>query len=140
MRHLSRLYPRRWRRRYGAEFEALIEELPTTPRNLLDVASGAFSAHLAEGRHYAAGLVLAVAIFLIAQLMQLIVLMLVMLVSGLLTTPGHFPVFDLRIGSLDFYNAWQHDRSYGVGLGSGTALISALIASTSLVYRARLAR
>lgn len=137
MRHISRLYPRRWRRRYGTEFEALIEELPTTPGNLVDVAAGAFRAHLAEWRRYAEGLAFLVTTFLIAQMVQLMVLM---LVSALLTTPGHFPIFDLRIGSLDFYNAWHHDLSFGLGLGPGTALVSALLALTTLVCRARLAR
>jgi hypothetical protein len=137
MRHLSRLYPKRWRRRYGAEFEALIEELPTTPSNLLDVASGAFHAHLAESWHYAKTLLVLVCLVLIVQMAQLLV---VMGVSLALTTHGGFPTFDLRFGSLDFYYAWQHDQSFAVGLGPGSAMVSGLAGLIGIACRARFAR
>jgi hypothetical protein len=137
MRRLSRLYPRRWRKRYGAEFEALIEELPATPGNLLDVAFGAVRAHLAESRRYAATVLFFGMLFLITQMAQLLVLM---LVSVVMTPPGHFPVFDLRIGRLDFYHADHQGRSFGVGLGAGSALLSVLLALGGAAYRARLAR
>jgi ribosomal protein L37AE/L43A len=42
---LVRLYPGDWRRRYGAEFIALLERQPITPRSLLDVVRGALDAH-----------------------------------------------------------------------------------------------
>jgi hypothetical protein len=45
-RWLSALYPRRWRERYGAEFEALLEEHGISPLTLLDVAMSALVAHL----------------------------------------------------------------------------------------------
>ena len=37
VRALVRLYPRRWRHRYGREFEALLEESPTRLGNAIDV-------------------------------------------------------------------------------------------------------
>jgi len=43
---LTRLYPPSWRNRYGAEFEALLEECLHSPLDVLDVILGAFDAHL----------------------------------------------------------------------------------------------
>jgi hypothetical protein len=43
---LVRLYPRAWRERYGEEYLALLEELPASPRVLLDALFGAADAHL----------------------------------------------------------------------------------------------
>jgi hypothetical protein len=43
---LLRLYPHRWRERYGDEFLALLEQQPVTPAVALDVALGALDAHL----------------------------------------------------------------------------------------------
>jgi hypothetical protein len=44
-RSLVQLYPRVWRERYGAEFEALLEVEPLRPSTLLDLACGAGLAH-----------------------------------------------------------------------------------------------
>lgn len=46
MRWLLWLYPRRWRRRYRPEMEALLDEMPPTPRNVLDLLGGALDARL----------------------------------------------------------------------------------------------
>ncbi|MDQ3785160.1 MAG: hypothetical protein M3360_09870 [Actinomycetota bacterium] len=46
MRRLVRLYPRRWRNRYGAELEAMLEQTRPTPRIVLDLVDGALDAHL----------------------------------------------------------------------------------------------
>ena len=46
MRWLLRLYPKAWRRRYGEEFAALLEEDRMTPAAVLDVIRGAFDARL----------------------------------------------------------------------------------------------
>ena len=46
--HLSpliRLYPRRWRERYGEEYEALLDAVPPSPRSIADVVRGAVVAH-----------------------------------------------------------------------------------------------
>jgi len=43
---LIRLYPSRWRRRYGDEFEVLLDEERWTARLILDVLSGAVRARL----------------------------------------------------------------------------------------------
>src|SRR4051794_34814331 len=46
--HLSpliRLYPRRWRDRYGEEYEALLESIPPSLRSLADVVRGAVIPH-----------------------------------------------------------------------------------------------
>jgi hypothetical protein len=44
-RWLIALYPARWRDRYGAEFEALLEQEPITPSLVIDVIRGALYAH-----------------------------------------------------------------------------------------------
>ena len=46
MRWLLRLYPKAWRRRYGEEFAALLEEDRMTPAAVRDVIRGAFDARL----------------------------------------------------------------------------------------------
>jgi hypothetical protein len=49
---LLRLYPRRWRERYGGEFEALLEASDRRPGTVLDVARGALAARLEDwSRH-----------------------------------------------------------------------------------------
>lgn len=55
MTALVRLYPRRWRQRYGAEFEQLLADLTDSGgragwRVALDVARGALDAHI-HGRY-----------------------------------------------------------------------------------------
>ena len=40
LRLLARAYPRSWRRRYGREFDALLEQLTPTAGDVLDVARG----------------------------------------------------------------------------------------------------
>ena len=46
MRWLLGLYPRGWRRRYGAELRTVLEAEPPTLRGVLDVLCGALDAHL----------------------------------------------------------------------------------------------
>jgi hypothetical protein len=46
---LPRLYPRRWRERYGDEFSALLSASPRGWRTAADVALGALDAHRREG-------------------------------------------------------------------------------------------
>lgn len=46
MRWLVRLYPRRWRKRYGGELEAMLEQTSPTPRIMLDLVGGALDARL----------------------------------------------------------------------------------------------
>jgi hypothetical protein len=41
-RFLARLYPARWRERYGAEFDALLEDATPKPRDAFDILWGAF--------------------------------------------------------------------------------------------------
>jgi hypothetical protein len=41
---LLRLYPRAWRRRYGAEMQALLREQKLSPRTVLDLVAGAIDA------------------------------------------------------------------------------------------------
>src|SRR3954451_1440112 len=43
---LLRLYPARWRARYGDEFAAVLEERPLGPFDVADVVLGALDAHL----------------------------------------------------------------------------------------------
>ena len=53
---LIQLYPAQWRERYGAEFSALLEELPSSPRVVLDVFLSAITARLAQlPGHFAGG-------------------------------------------------------------------------------------
>jgi hypothetical protein len=52
-RHLIRLFPRTWRARYGAEFEALLESSTLTRRDVADVlwrAASEWIAHTVIGR------------------------------------------------------------------------------------------
>jgi Flp pilus assembly protein TadB len=46
MKALLRLYPRRWRRLYEPEMEALLEQTPATPKAAFDLVRGALDAHL----------------------------------------------------------------------------------------------
>jgi hypothetical protein len=41
-RFLARLYPSTWRKRYGAEFDALLEDASPKPRDTFDILWGAF--------------------------------------------------------------------------------------------------
>jgi hypothetical protein len=50
MSRLLRLYPRRWRSRYAQEVEALLEELPPSPTDAVDLALGALRAHFSSTR------------------------------------------------------------------------------------------
>src|SRR5580704_7224096 len=43
LKFLSRLYPSAWRRRYGAEFEALLEDQTLRVQDIFDVLWGAFT-------------------------------------------------------------------------------------------------
>ena len=43
---LIKLYPARWRARYGDEFEAILEERPLGPFDVADILLGALDAHL----------------------------------------------------------------------------------------------
>ena len=43
---LASLYPYAWRRRYGREFEALLEECPISPLVVADIVMGALDAQL----------------------------------------------------------------------------------------------
>jgi hypothetical protein len=46
MRALLRLYPRRWRERYGEEFELVLRGTPPGAATVLDVVRGAVDAHV----------------------------------------------------------------------------------------------
>ena len=46
MKHIVRLYPAAWRERYADEMEALLEERPLGPFDLVDLFLGALDAHL----------------------------------------------------------------------------------------------
>src|SRR5690606_28617362 len=67
---LVRLYPRAWRRRYGAGLEALLDEMPASPAVVLDVVRGAAGAHVRQRRSAAIWLVAAVAT-VIAEILSL---------------------------------------------------------------------
>ena len=43
---LARLYPSSWRKRYGAEYEALLEDVALKPLDSVDVTWGAMKMHL----------------------------------------------------------------------------------------------
>ena len=49
MKWLIRVFPRRWRERYGEEVQALLEENPPSRADVLDVARGALDAHRRAG-------------------------------------------------------------------------------------------
>jgi hypothetical protein len=61
LRGLVRLYPRSWRRRYGAGLEALLDEMRPSPAVVLDVVRGAAGAHVQQRRSAAIWLAAAMA-------------------------------------------------------------------------------
>jgi len=48
---LVRCYPEKWRARYGAEFDALLEEMALGPLDIADILLGALDAHLRQRGH-----------------------------------------------------------------------------------------
>jgi len=50
VRTLLRLYPRRWRERYGDEFGLVLRASPPGPGTVLDVVRGALDAHVRSAR------------------------------------------------------------------------------------------
>ena len=46
MKPILRLYPSAWRRRYGEELSALLDEMPSTPAITVDLLRGAVSLHV----------------------------------------------------------------------------------------------
>jgi hypothetical protein len=52
MKALLKLYPRSWRKRYGAEMDALVDELPVEIGVVLDLLIGAASAYASVVRGY----------------------------------------------------------------------------------------
>jgi hypothetical protein len=52
---LVRLFPARWRERYGSEFSALLEDLPASPQLVIDVFFSAIAARLAQARQRVVG-------------------------------------------------------------------------------------
>jgi hypothetical protein len=48
LRYLARLYPSRWRERYGPEFDALLEDATPKPRDAFDILWGAFKMRLTD--------------------------------------------------------------------------------------------
>ena len=46
MKQILRLYPSAWRRRYGAELNDLVDEMPATPGTSLDLLRGAATLHI----------------------------------------------------------------------------------------------
>lgn len=48
MKWTLRLYPQWWRRRYGDEMSALLEEIPGSPGAVVDLLKGAVMAHLED--------------------------------------------------------------------------------------------
>jgi len=59
-RYLGRLYPARWRQRYGGEFDALLEDATPKPRDAFDILWGAFKMQMTTGTF--AGITLACAL------------------------------------------------------------------------------
>ena len=62
------LYPRKWRERYGREFDALLEDTPATFASLIDVASGGLVMRVRMSHPAAMPLVLGLAGALMAGL------------------------------------------------------------------------
>ena len=46
MKRILRLYPAAWRRRYGDELSDLLDEMPSSPTNTLDLLRGAVTLHM----------------------------------------------------------------------------------------------
>ena len=56
MKALLRLYPRRWRKRYGVEFEALLEDSRRDSSQVIDVVRGVVDARTREAREGVIGM------------------------------------------------------------------------------------
>src|SRR4051812_50122754 len=48
----AKLYPRAWRQRYGEEFDALVEDMQPSWRQLTDVTRGAMQMQIRTGASY----------------------------------------------------------------------------------------
>jgi hypothetical protein len=144
VRRLVRLYPPAWRRRYGDELEALLEQTRPTPAAMLNVVLGA-----AEVRWQACAPVLvavpafagttvgwAVAGAVAAFVGQVGALLAIWM--GLATF-GSRPVAHVSLAGVPF---WQvNDGMFGVGLGNGAFLLAAAVGvSSGLVLGAARAR
>ena len=118
---LLRLYPARWRARYGDEFAALLEERPLGPFDVADVLLGAIDAHLhlrglGAASEHAKGFAMSLRIGGYAAI-----------VGGVLWFLG-----------LALLSAFQGDSAlFGVAFGAGTvALLIALVGLSA--FQARL--
>ena len=128
---LVRLYPDRWRRRYEAEFRALLEEEPLTPGLLLDVIAGAFAARLApypiapETAMTARRLQTASALLAILLVLPSLVLLSAALVRGLQPV-GHQPA-DAASAIVEWF-ASLHAGELILFVGPAVALVLAVAA------------
>jgi hypothetical protein len=133
---ILRLYPRRWRRRYGDEFGALLKEIRVTPLVVLDVLRGAAGARWRQSwRPVASGLVALPFLVLAAGLAEFCLLMGGQLVAA---TLGHPLQFRFAIGSLDFFAAGP---PFWIAFGPGAFLLAPVAGlAGSLFETARVAR
>lgn len=130
------LYPRRWRRRYGDEFGALLEETRVTPLVALDVLCGAAGARWRQSwRPVASGLVALPFLVVTAGLAEFCLLLGGHLVAA---TLGHPLEFRFTIGPLDFFAA---GTPFWVRFGPGAAVLAVVAGlAGSLFETARVAR
>ena len=118
-RALVRLYPARWRQRYGAELEALLEDCPMDLRFLFDTVGGGISERARVAASAVGAMVAAfVGVTVCAFLVQFIALLAVQLAATLLGRPLQFSV---GVGPAQL---WAAGGPLWVGFGNGAALLA----------------
>ena len=136
-RRLVHLFPRIWRARYGAEFEALLESSPLTRRTVADVvrrAAGEWIAHTLIGR-VILGTVLALAATALADLLTLITPGGLGNQSWLIVTPFVFGLVEVGMGCRFLWCALMRER---ILRREQTAWMTALfVMSVAVLWAAR---
>jgi hypothetical protein len=99
MNWLVRLYPPSWRKRYGAELEGLVDDMPGRTRVALDLVVGAAIAYRDVIR---ANRVLSAAAAYLHGLCVAVLVQAIVFVSLVLLGQGSTDPSDFRVGPVDF--------------------------------------
>lgn len=89
IRLLARLYPSSWRKRYSAEFDALLEEAPPSARHASDVLCGALKMRMTNWDFGRIALTCSVAGMLVAAAISFVLPVHYLSQATLIVAPGH---------------------------------------------------
>lgn len=98
---LIRLYPTRWRARYGDEFDALLHQTPLTPRVVVDILGACMRMH---ARVHRLGLMLGAAV--VVSMVSETCARVLDDVPNILWTPTDFSDLLLLVGSVGPWILW----------------------------------